>query len=1205
MKKNAVIILLLLTVIIPATLYTQTMSDYCSISPSVTRAVPPNVTIILDNSAAMLLPAYPLTDDYNPFSPTAHIGYFDPRGLYCARTDLFYETSERCGVGERGPYPGALLNWATMSRYDMIMYLLAGGLGSPEPGSPDLRGFSSSRGWTKTTPHHPHCAFTMSGHSLSITGEACDLRNPGTKIIVRNGRRERGLIAQIADRNQDGALDAHAPRFSLMTFRPRQNDVTMPHCIGKTNTLNSLYGDMMNAVPDETSTHAPLGKAVIRAVEYFKNSCPACNDCADPVDALLCRKNFVIIASSGDATDIPSPYSAAFVNEEMRKSHTEDIRPDRSGTQIIQYFTINVLGSETGEDILKDFSRYGGFTDKNGNKQPDLNSEWDRNGDGLPDAYFDAQHPVTLRSALERAFADISSQTASGAGVAVLSSAPGGAGCVIQAQITPLRSDGEREVHWTGQLQSLWIDPQNNLREDSIRDHRLILDQDQIVKYFFHEGSGRTKAALFSTLADGSGGSFSACSAREIREAADVKVVWESGRKLALRDPSSRRLFTSKRIVRGGVLTHSFPEEPYPAFQTTMNSLLLSALNPDPTYTSDTIVRYIRGECLETGVTGDAACGGRDNTAFRDRRVTLNSATRVWKLGDIMNSTPAVMSGKPLNTYHIDYADRSYYDYISADRYRRRSSVVFVGANDGMLHAFRGGYLKDKGLTGTVKAILKDFVSSGDDEHERLGEEIWAFIPFNAFPYLKYLANPEYCHINYSDLSVRVIDVSFQGGVGVARDENSWKTILLGGMRFGGACGSGGTPADPPSGTPGNVGYSAYFALDVTVPEKPVPLWEFSDDDLGYTASAPAVVRTGDGTQNGKWHVIFGSGSKVLPKSGRDIGRNAPGFLYIVDLKTGELAKKISLDHNAIVGDVLAVDADRDYITEKVYFGTSYTSDSAWMGKVMSLDVPAVLGTSSVPVPWSSSFGAVLFSGRYPFTASPEAAKDPRGSVWIYAGSGKYFSDIDETDASQQIAFGLRDKNNFVSETSLYDATQVLTRGQVTATERMCVYDVQTEGFGFRDVVTSIKPLQVPLSEVETGWKIYFSGGERVISRPAAVGGILDFLTYRPDADPCALSGESFLYSVSYATGMAPAKIALRSPDITSGTSGIVTVHKGVRLGKGAPPSGDAILFRSYEDAKENGDMRKNIQIATGAIAEAENRPFFPVVSRIVHWLKK
>ena len=133
MKKKIGFMICILTVIIPTVIYTQTMSDYCSAPPFVTRTVPPNVVIILDNSPAMLAPAYPLTDNYESSTPTYYIGYFDHQGKYCAQADQFYETSGTCEAGDKGPYPGALLNWATMSKYDILMLVLTGGLGASEP----------------------------------------------------------------------------------------------------------------------------------------------------------------------------------------------------------------------------------------------------------------------------------------------------------------------------------------------------------------------------------------------------------------------------------------------------------------------------------------------------------------------------------------------------------------------------------------------------------------------------------------------------------------------------------------------------------------------------------------------------------------------------------------------------------------------------------------------------------------------------------------------------------------------------------------------------------------------------------------------------------------------------------------------------------------------------------------------------------------
>ena len=56
------------------------------------------------------------------------------------------------------------------------------------------------------------------------------------------------------------------------------------------------------------------------------------------------------------------------------------------------------------------------------------------------------------------------------------------------------------------------------------------------------------------------------------------------------------------------------------------------------------------------------------------------------------------------------------------------------------------------------------------------------------------------------------------------------------------------------------LGYSSYFALDVTTPNDPQVLWEFSHPDLGFSTSEPAIVRIGNANQNGKWFAVFASG---------------------------------------------------------------------------------------------------------------------------------------------------------------------------------------------------------------------------------------------------------------------------------------------------------------------------------------------------------
>ena len=72
---------------------------------------------------------------------------------------------------------------------------------------------------------------------------------------------------------------------------------------------------------------------------------------------------------------------------------------------------------------------------------------------------------------------------------------------------------------------------------------------------------------------------------------------------------------------------------------------------------------------------------GTDIAGTRSR--TING--RVWKLGDIVNSTPVTVAA-PADNFHIIYKDQSYQDFLRDNR--SRETAIYVGANDGKLHAF-------------------------------------------------------------------------------------------------------------------------------------------------------------------------------------------------------------------------------------------------------------------------------------------------------------------------------------------------------------------------------------------------------------------------------------------------------------------------------------------------------------------------------------
>jgi type IV pilus assembly protein PilY1 len=342
--------------------------------------------------------------------------------------------------------------------------------------------------------------------------------------------------------------------------------------------------------------------------------------------------------------------------------------------------------------------------------------------------------------------------------------------------------------------------------------------------------------------------------------------------------------------------------------------------------------------------------------------------------------------------------------------------------------------------------------------------------------------------------------------------------------------------------------------------------------------------------------------------------------------------KKIQLDHNAIVGDVLAVDADLDSKTERIYFGTSYL-DTVWKGKLESINIP----NQDLSTAWTPTVQNLLY-GNFPFTATPAATVDSKGVIWVFAGSGKYEADVDQIDSSQQVFFGFKDLlGSGVTTTvtypltisSLDNRTSSSMTGTVNGTTQACMYSQSTQTWQVETMVTSISTAN-SVAASSLGWYINLGlessptlTGERVISKPLAIGGMVDYLTFVPNPDVCSGGGTSYLCSVAFDTGIAPSVVSILSQDVTRGaTSGNVTVQKCVSLGSGAPPKNEAIIIPPISNkppppvppgkrkppANESSGtekLTKMIQVSTGAIIKIVDNPPISVTSKIFQWLKK
>ncbi|HET8695375.1 MAG TPA: PilC/PilY family type IV pilus protein, partial [Aquabacterium sp.] len=217
------------------------------------------------------------------------------------------------------------------------------------------------------------------------------------------------------------------------------------------------------------------------------------------------------------------------------------------------------------------------------------------------------------------------------------------------------------------------------------------------------------------------------------------------------------------------------------------------------------LVNYLRGDRTY-----------ENSTTSGSTTVAALYRARAHVLGDIINGAP-VYVGKP----PFSYADANYADFVSTNRSRK--PMVYVAANDGMLHA--------------ISADTTD-----------AGNEMWAFIPSAVMPNMYALADTNYGvkHQYFVDGAPVMGDVKIGG---------AWKTILVGGLNKGG---------------------SSYYALDITNPTAPVMLWEFTDPNLGLTYGNPIITKN----QAGNWVVVITSGLNNTSGDGK-------GHLFVLDAGTG------------------------------------------------------------------------------------------------------------------------------------------------------------------------------------------------------------------------------------------------------------------------------------------------------------------------------
>ncbi len=893
-----------------------------------------------------------------------------------------------------------------------------------------------------------------------------------------------------------------------------------------------------------------------------------------------------------------------YIDDVAYWAHTTDLRPCNGtadgtiavinqtghclpGVQNVSVYTFFAFGNIAGREILMHAAQLGGFEDSNNNGIPDLTSEWDKvinatgapGTDGIPDNYFESSNVDDLQDRLMATITAILRKSASGTSVSVLSSSSTGEGSIYQAYFfTSDIGQAGASIKWTGYTHGLFVDGFGNFREDTVKDGVLDYKNDLIIQTRFDNNplSPTYKKVLVDKFVDANGDGV-ADSPTPTVLGADLKSIvpiWEAGDELANTAPSARKILTWLDTNNNGVVD--------PAEQIDFSTANCTALRDYLRYAGDTCSGSSNAMNLINFIRGTEVAGLRT----RLLEVPVGSGTyKVWKLGDAIHSTPTIVAA-PTARFDLLYGDSSYNAFYQ--QYRSRRQVVYVGANDGMLHAFNGGFYHkgdDPATPGTVEHGWFTKAPNDNSSGPNLGAELWGYIPQSLLPHLQWLARTDYTHVYYVDLKPTVVDARIF--TPDADHPGGWGTILIGGMRMGGSCGNciTGAGAPPMIATIGGVPrtfYSSFFVLDITNPEvSPKLLWSFSDVNLGLTTSTPTVVRMNpDGDPmtsktNEKWYAVFGSGPNGYQADLPVTAVLQAAALYAVDLATGPGVGNVNVTRmptgsfRSFMGPLVSADKNLDFRTDVLYGGrTMHDGSLPWRGKMYRLSMRCA-AAPCLPTSWGIASGGLRIPTEMidtfsdpslgtvemgPPTASPTWTVDDSNQVWVFFGTGRYIGNADKVDNSIQYLFGMKDKvvNGTCTETTqtncwtndLVDSTNavvcIVCSGATNQVSDPTNPGVTTfQGTGTTSMIGLVGSkdgwrvtLPGPTSIVSGGLTTNYSS-ERSVVVPTVFGGSVFFPTFAPTSDFCGSDGTSYLYALFYKTGT-----AATSPVIGTSTSG-------------------------------------------------------------------
>ncbi len=456
---------------------------------------------------------------------------------------------------------------------------------------------------------------------------------------------------------------------------------------------------------------------------------------------------------------------------------------------------------------------------------------------------------------------------------------------------------------------------------------------------------------------------------------------------------------------------------------------------------------------------------------------------RDHRLGAIYNSSPIVMPAPKPNLNDFSYIKWLNTPLSNGMRVTQRPAIVYVGSNDGIMHAFLANLANNPQLI-----------------------ELWGYIPKTVVGKLRAVINGQmpkggYVYTVDGVPVVKNMQMYRYSDPTTGKVVSKWRTVLVFGLGAGGR---------------------GYVAIDVTNPYRPRLLWEINHQSsftpagasgprgtfkrLGYTLGKPFLANilvkwevNGNTVIQERAVAILPGGVDLNPppfyglKSGSTLG----GVVYIVDLETGKLIRElIPMNHVAHSRGISGTPVGYGVppaITSRVFVGDV-------LSRIFRIDLQ-----SPNPAEWKIELFYDIYKASRkspnPIMVKPALALNARGELVLFGGTGDLFK-LDSIPASFNYIFSIREK---IPASAINASDGSIDPSKVQAIHNFIAKLNRINNYNKDDVLLSRTISSSPT-------------GEKLTGPPSIYNNTAYFTTYRPTTDRpiCGVSGESIIYAIGF-----------------------------------------------------------------------------------------